>query len=185
MRAEHSIAPNVLDRQFEADGPNKKWVADFTYVWTAEGWLYVAVVLDLYSRKAVGWSMSGQMTAQLVTDALLMAIWRRGKAMDLLHHSDQGSQYTSEDFQRLLADQGVTCSMSRRGDCWDNAAMESFFSTLKRERVYRRQYATRDQGPGPRRRVRLHRTVLQSAASAFDARLGEPGSVRKAKPSLG
>jgi putative transposase len=145
VRPEHSIAPNVLDRQFEADGPNKKWVADFTYVWTAEGWLYVAVVLDLYSRKAVGWSMSGQMTAQLVTDALLMAIWRRGKAMDLLHHSDQGSQYTSEDFQRLLADQGVTCSMSRRGDCWDNAAMESFFSTLKRERVYRRQYATRDE----------------------------------------
>ncbi len=85
------------------------------------------------------------MSAQLVTDALLMAIWRRGKAMDLLHHSDRGSQYTSEDFQRLLADQGVTCSMSRRGDCWDNAAMESFFSTLKRERVYRRQYATRDE----------------------------------------
>ena len=145
-RPECSIAPNVLDRQFEADGPNKKWVADFTYVWTAEGWLYVAAVLDLYSRKVVGWSMSQTMTAQLVTDALLMAIWRRGKVMDLLHHSDQGSQYTAEDFQRLLADQGVTCSMSRRGDCWDNAVMESFFSTLKRERVYRReQYATRDE----------------------------------------
>jgi putative transposase len=146
LRPEHAIAPNVLDRQFEADGPNKKWVADFTYVWTAEGWLYVAAVLDLYSRKVVGWSMSSTMTAQLVTDALLMAIWRRGKVMDLLHHSDQGSQYTAEDFQRLLADQGVTCSMSRRGDCWDNAVMESFFSTLKRERVYRReQYATRDE----------------------------------------
>jgi len=146
VRPEHSIAPNVLDRQFEADGPNKKWVADFTYVWTAEGWLYVAAVLDLYSRKVVGWSMSAQMTAQLVTDALLMAIWRRGKVLDLLHHSDQGSQYTAEDFQRLLADQGVTCSMSRKGDCWDNAVIESFFSTLKRERVYRRaQYAARDE----------------------------------------
>jgi transposase InsO family protein len=88
---------------------------------------------------------NSEMTAQLVTDALLMAIWRRGKPVELLHHSDQGSQYTAEDFQRLLADQGVTCSMSRRGDCWDNAVMESFFSTLKRERVYRRQYASRDQ----------------------------------------
>ena len=144
LRPEHSIAPNVLDRQFEADKPNRKWVADFTYVWAGEGWLYVSVVLDLYIRKVVGWSMQAEMTAQLVTDALLMAIWRRGKPIELLHHSDQGSQYTSEDFQRLLADQGVTCSMSRRGDCWDNAAMESFFSTLKRERVYRRQYATRD-----------------------------------------
>jgi putative transposase len=145
VRPEHSIAPNVLNREFEAPGPNKKWAADFTYLWTAEGWLFVAVVLDLYSRKVVGWSMSAQMTAQLVIDALLMAIWRRGKPIELLHHSDQGSQYTSEDFQRLLAAQGVTCSMSRKGDCWDNAAIESFFSTLKRERVYRRQYATRDQ----------------------------------------
>ena len=135
----------MLNREFEARGPNRKWAADFTYLWTAEGWLFLAVVLDLYSRKVVGWSMSPQMTAQLVIDALLMAIWRRGKPMALLHHSDQGSQYTSEDFQRLLASQGVTCSMSRRGDCWDNAAMESFFSTLKRERVYRRQYATRDE----------------------------------------
>jgi len=145
LRPEHSIAPNVLGRQFKAGGPNKKWVADFTCVWTTEGWLYVAAVLDLYSRKVVGWSMIAQMTAQLVTDALIMAIWRRGKPIELLHHSDQGSQYTAENFQRLLADQGVTCSMSRKGDCWDNAAMESYFSTLKRERVYRRQYATMDQ----------------------------------------
>ena len=144
MRPEHTIAPNVLDRRFEAAQPNKKWVADFTYVWTSEGWLYVAVVLDLFSRKVVGWSMSAEMSAQLVLDALMMAIWRRGKPMELLHHSDQGSQYTSEDFQRLLNDQGVTCSMSRRGDCWDNAAMESFFSTLKTERLSRKTYATRD-----------------------------------------
>jgi len=142
---EHSIAPNVLDRQFEADAPNRKWVADFTYVWSAEGWLYVAAVLDLFSRKVVGWSMSAQMTAQLVIDALMMAIWRRGKPIELLHHSDQGSQYTSEDFQRLLADQRISCSMSRRGDCWDNAAIESFFSTLKTERTNRKRYRTRDE----------------------------------------
>jgi putative transposase len=144
-RPEHCIAPNVLDRQFAAAAANCKWVADFTYLWTAEGWLYVAVVLDLFSRRAVGWSMSPQMTAQLVTDAMLMAIWRRGPAQALLHHSDQGSQYTSEQFQRLLQDHGITCSMSRSGDCWDNAAMESFFSTLKMERTNRTNYRTRDE----------------------------------------
>jgi putative transposase len=145
-RPEHSIAPNLLQRQFEADAPNRKWLADFTYVWTDEGWLYVAVVLDLFSRRIVGWSMKSEMTAQLVIDALMMAVWRRGKPKELLHHSDQGSQYTSEDFQRLLAAQGIECSMSRRGDCWDNAAMESFFSTLKTERLSRTQYPTRDAG---------------------------------------
>ena len=121
------IAGNVLDRQFTADRPNQKWVADFTYVWTAEGWLYVAPVIDLFSRRVVGWSMSSSMTAQLVTDALIMAIWRRGKPDALLHHSDQGSQYTSEQFQRLMADNGVTCSMCRSGNVWDNAAMEGCF----------------------------------------------------------
>ena len=139
------IAGNVLDRQFTADRPNQKWVADFTYIWTAEGWLYVAAVIDLFSRRVVGWSMSSSMTAQLVTDALIMAIWRRGKPDALLHHSDQGSQYTSEQFQRLMADNGVTCSMSRSGNVWDNAAMESFFSSLKTERVGRKIYQTRDQ----------------------------------------
>ena len=143
-RVEHAIAPNVLDRRFEAAEPNVKWAADFTYLWTSEGWLYVAVVLDLFSRRVVGWSMSSQMTAQLVTDAMLMAIWRRGPAKALLHHSDQGSQYTSEDFQRLLSAHGVMCSMSRRGNCWDNAATESFFSTLKTERTNRSHYLTRD-----------------------------------------
>jgi putative transposase len=144
-RPEHAIAPNMLAREFSAHAPNRRWVADFSYLDTAEGWLYVAVVLDLYSRKVVGWSMQAQMTAQLVTDALLMAIWRRGRPTQLLHHSDQGSQYTAEDFQRLLAAHGVTCSMSRKGDCWDNAAMESFFSSLKTERTSRRRYRTRDQ----------------------------------------
>ena len=98
-----AVAPNVLNRSFEAPAPNRKWIADFTYVWTAEGWLYVAAVIDLFSRRAVGWSMSAEMTAQLVTDALVMAIWRRGKPDALLHHSDRGSQYTSEQFQRLMA----------------------------------------------------------------------------------
>ena len=139
------IAANVLDRQFSAEAPNQKWVADFTYIWTAEGWLYVAAVIDLFSRRVVGWSMSATMTAQLVTDALMMAIWRRGKPDALLHHSDQGSQYTSEQFQRLMADNGVTCSMSRSGNVWDNAAMESFFSSLKTERIARKTYSTRNQ----------------------------------------
>ena len=144
-RPESSIAPNLLDRQFVATAPNQSWVADFTYIWTAEGWLYFAAVLDLFSRRVVGWSMNDQMTAQLVADALLMALWRRGRPQELMHHSDQGSQYTSEQFQRLLADQGITCSMSRSGNVWDNSAMESFFSTLKTERVSRKVYATREQ----------------------------------------
>lgn len=139
------IAGNVLDRQFTADRANQKWVADFTYIWTAEGWLYVAAVIDLFSRRVVGWSMSDSMTAQFVTDALIMAIWRRGKPDALLHHSDQGSQYTSEQFQRLMADNNVTCSMSRSGNVWDNAAMESFFSSLKTERVSKKVYRTRTQ----------------------------------------
>ena len=139
------IVGNVLDRQFSADAPNRKWVADFTYIWTAEGWLYVAAVIDLFSRRVVGWSMKAEMTAQLVTDALMMAIWRRGKPDALLHHSDQGSQYTSEQFQRLMTDNSITCSMSRSGNVWDNAAMESFFSSLKTERIARKTYRTRNQ----------------------------------------
>ena len=140
-----AVAPNVLDRTFAAAAPNRKWIADFTYVWTAEGWLYVAAVIDLFSRRVVGWSMNAAMTAQLVTDALVIAIWRRGKPDALLHHSDRGSQYTSEQFQRLMADHGVICSMSRSGNVWDNAAMESFFSSLKTERIARKLYRTRDE----------------------------------------
>ena len=139
------LPANVLDRQFDAPAPNRKWVADFTYIWTAQGWLYVAVVLDLYSRRIVGWSMSATMTAELVTDALVMAIWRRGRPRELLHHSDRGSQYTSEQCQRLMAEHGVTCSLSRSGNVWDNAAMESFFSTLKTERTANKVYRSRDQ----------------------------------------
>jgi putative transposase len=130
-----TVAPNALDRSFETPAPNRKWIADFTYVWTAEGWLYVAAVVDLFSRRVVGWSMSAAMTAQLVTDALVMAIWRRGKPDALLHHSDRGIQYTSEQFQRLMADHGVVCSISRSGNGWDNA---------KTERTGRKTYRIRD-----------------------------------------
>ena len=183
VRLQHCIARNVLQRQFDADGPNRKWVADFTYLWTAQGWLYVAVVLDLYSRKVVGWSMSASMTSALVIDALTMAVWRTGKPTQLLHHSDQGSQYTSEDFQRLLADQGIECSMSRKGDCWDNAAIESFFSSLKTERTRRKNYQTRDQARAdvfdyierfynPRRR---HSTLGHVSPDQFENALCELG----------
>jgi putative transposase len=144
-RALHMIAPNVLDREFTAPAPNQKWVADFTYIWTHEGWLFVAAVLDLFSRRIVGWAMQATMTSQLVTDALLMAVWRRGPSSSVLHHSDQGSQYSSEHFQRLLDNLNITCSMSRSGNVWDNAVMESFFSTMKIERCNRKNYRTRDE----------------------------------------
>jgi putative transposase len=146
-KGERSAEPacNVLDRQFVASAPNRKWIADCTDIWTAEGWLYGAVVIDLFSRRVVGWSMSATMTAQLVTDALVMAIWRRGKPDALLHHSDRASQYIAGPFQRLMKDHGVVCSMSRSGNVWDNAAMESFFSSMKTARIARKVYRTRDQ----------------------------------------
>ena len=142
------LPPDLGERQAAAVAPahNRRWIADFTYIWTAEGWLYVAAVVDLFSRRVVGWSMSAAMTAQLVTDALVMAIWRRGKPDALVHHSDRGSQYSSEQFQRLMADHGVVCSMSRSGNVWDNAAMESFFSSLKTERTAAaKTYKSRDE----------------------------------------
>jgi len=181
-RRESGIAPNLLDRQFEATGPNQRWVADFTYIWTSEGWLYFAVVLDLYSRRIVGWSMSEQMTAKLVTDALIMAIWRRGKPQSLLHHSDEGSQYTSEQFQRLLSEQKIVCSMSKSGDVWDNSAMESFFSSLKIERVHRRRYQTREQAKADLfdyverfyNPFRRHSTIGYISPAAYEKAAGLP-----------
>jgi putative transposase len=175
VRSTHALAPNVLNRTFDAASANRKWVADFTYLWTAEGWLYVAAVMDLFSRRVVGWSMSTTMTAQLVTNALVMAIWRRGMPQTVLHHSDRGSQYTSEPFQRLLADHGITCSMSRAGNVWDNAVMESFFSSLKTERTAAK--AVPYTSPGQGRCVRLHRMLLQSAAAAFDVGLSQSHGV--------
>ena len=144
-RVTSANSPNLLDRQFTATAANCKWIADFTYIWTAEGWLYVAAVVDLFSRRVVGWSMSAKMTTQFVADALMMAVWRRGQPDAVMHHSDRGSQYTSEPFQRLMAEHGISCSMSRSGNVWDNAAMESFFSSLKIERTSAKTYRTRDQ----------------------------------------
>ena len=179
-RSNLSVAPNALDRQFSADQPNRKWIADFTYVWTAEGWLYVAAVIDLFSRRVVGWSMKAEMTAQLVTDALLMAIWRRGKPDALLHHSDRGSQYSSDQFQRLMADNGVVCSMSRSGNVWDNAAMESFFSSLKTERIGKKVYRTRDDARADvfdyierfYNTVRRHSTIGYVSPVEFERKVG-------------
>ena len=139
------VAQNVLDRQFEASGPNEKWVSDITYVWTDEGWLYLAAVEDLYSRKVVGWSLGERLTSELVNEALRMGIGRQLPMVDLLAHSDRGSQYASGSYQRLLASRGITCSMSRKGNCWDNAPMESFFATLKKELVHQERYATREE----------------------------------------
>ncbi len=145
VRPASELAANILDRQFHAPAPNCRWAADFTYVWTLQGWLYVAVVLDLFSRRIVGWSMRAEMTADLVSDALMMALWRRGRPRERLHHSDRGTQYTSAQCQSLMIEHGVVCSLSRSGNVWDNAAMESFFSTLKTERTARKDYRTRDE----------------------------------------
>ncbi len=138
------VAPNVLGQDFGATRPNEKWVADITYIETGEGWLYLAIVLDLFSRAVVGWSMGETLHADLVLKALKMALGRRGCAFGLVHHSDRGSQYTSGPFRRLLDEKGITCSMSSTGSCFDNAAAESFFATLKTELVYRETFPTRD-----------------------------------------
>lgn len=138
------VAPNTLDRQFDADEPNKVWVTDFTYIRTYEGWLYLTVVIDLFSRQVVGWSMKHNPRADLVIDALLMAIWRRRPTQRVLIHSDQGVQYTCRDWRSFLEDHNLEASMSRRGNCHDNAVAESFFSLLKTERIKRKIYKTRN-----------------------------------------
>jgi putative transposase len=139
-----AAAPNVLDRQFEVATPNDSWVVDITYVKTFEGWLYLAVVIDLFSRAVIGWSMQSRIDRELVISALLMAIWRRQPEGKVLLHSDQGCQFTSHDWQDFLEANNFTVSMSRRGNCYDNAVVESFFQLLKRERIKRRVYATRE-----------------------------------------
>ena len=130
-----AISPNLLQRQFYVDKPNLVWAGDITYIPTKNGWLYLATVMDLYSRKIVGWSMDTSMQAVLVNDAITMAIWKRKPAKGLIWHSDRGSQYCSKSHRTILKDHGILQSMSRKGDCWDNATSESFFSTLKRELV--------------------------------------------------
>lgn len=139
------LAANVLDRQFEVDEPDRVWVSDITYIWTAVGWLYLAVVIDLYSRRIVGWAMADHMRAELVLEALSVALGSRKPSDDgLLFHSDQGAQYTATRVREALDTEGITCSMSRRGNCWDNAVAESFFATLKREHVYRKIFLTHE-----------------------------------------
>ena len=139
------VAENLLDRQFTATAANQAWVSDITYIPTWEGWLYLATVQDLFSRKIVGWSMNERMTRQLVIDALEMAVDRRHPEPGLLCHSDRGSQYASDDYQAVLARQGMVCSMSRKGNCWDNAVMESFYCTLKTELIYHEVFRTREE----------------------------------------
>ncbi len=140
----YPIARNVLDRDFKASRPNEKWATDITYVWTREGWLYLATVMDLYSRRIVGWSMADHMRTELCLDALRMAIKQRTNVKGLVHHSDRGVQYASDDYRAALKARGIECSMSRRATCWDNAVAESFFGTLKNELIYRRPWLDRE-----------------------------------------
>lgn len=139
------VAPNLLQRDFLATAPNQKYVGDITYIWTQEGWMYLATVIDLFSRKVVGWAMESHMTATLVNDALLMALWKRKPARGLLWHTDRGSQYASGSHRKILADHTITQSMSRKGNCWDNSVAESFFHTLKTELTYHMNFKTREE----------------------------------------
>ena len=177
-RHEKPIADNVLDRDFAAESPDRKWVADITYVPTGEGWLYLAAVLDCFSRKIVGWSMADHMETDLVAGALTMALQhRRPDGGKLLHHSDRGVQYASDDYQHLLARHGITCSMSGRGDCYDNAMMESFWATLKTELIHHQKYATREQARQSifeyvevfYNRQRLHSSLGYKSPESFEA----------------
>jgi putative transposase len=139
------LAENHLNQDFDAQQPNQAWVTDITYIRTFEGWLFLAVVIDLFSRQVIGWSMQPKMHVDLVLNALLMAVWRRKPKTEVLIHSDQGSQYTSSDWQAFLKSHNLVCSMSRRGNCYDNAVAESFFQLLKRERIKRKTYKDRDE----------------------------------------
>jgi len=140
-----SVAENILNRAFAVAKPNRVWLADITYLWTNEGWIYLAAVLDACSRRVVGWALANHIRKSLVCDALSMALGRRRPDGDLLHHSDRGSQYASMDYQTLLKSEGITMSMSRKGNCWDNSVMERFFGSLKSERTNGKKYMTREQ----------------------------------------
>lgn len=137
------VAPNLLEQNFEAAKPDEKYVSDITYIWTTEGWLYLAVVMDLYSRMVVGWAMSERMTAKLVCEAMTMALWKRKMPQQVIVHSDRGSQYCSHEYQKLLRENKLICSMSKKGDCYDNAAMESWNHSFKVEAIHGEQFATR------------------------------------------
>jgi putative transposase len=173
------VAPNILDRQFAADLPNQKWAVDITYIPTDEGWMYLAGVIDLCSRKIVGWSMADHMRTELVSDALQMAITRRNPGKDLLHHSDRGVQYASDNYLHLMQSHNIESSMSRKGDCWDNAVMESFWATLKNELVNHEHYPTHAAARASifeyievfYNRKRLHSSLGYVSPEAFEASL--------------
>ena len=175
------VYENLVQRQFDVSQTNRIYAADVTYIWTQEGWLYLAVVIDLCSRKVVGWSMSSRMTAQLVCDAMKMVIWQRRPKAGLIHHSDRGSQYASKAFRKLLKAHGIKGSMSRKGDCWDNAVVESFFGRLKQERVHWRNYQTRYEAQQDilnyisvfYNNYRLHSTLGYVSPSEYERQLTE------------
>jgi transposase InsO family protein len=175
----YPVAPNLLNRQFSAARPNEKWLTDITYIPTREGWLYLATVLDVCSRRVVGWAMDKHMDESLVERALQMAAAHRQPGEGVLHHSDRGSQYASHDYQRLLNSHQMVCSMSRKGDCYDNAMMESFFSTLKSECAD----GVFDSRAEARRHLRVHRGVVQSPKTPFGSWLSKPGGFRTGSPS--
>ena len=171
----------VLGRQFTVSQPDQAYVSDITYIWTQEGWLYLVVVIDLFSRKVVGWSMSSRMKTQLVTDALQMAIWQRRPKAGLIVHSDRGPQYASKVYRRLLKAHGFVGSMSRKGDCWDNAVVESFFGSLKQERIHWRHYQTRQEAQQDvlhyiamfYNSYRLHSYLGYKSPSQYEAEMAE------------
>lgn len=173
----HPVAPNRLNRQFAVAQPNRVWAGDITCVWTAEGWLYLAVVLDLYSRRVIAWGMGSRLTQELATAALTMALERRRPTSGVLHHTDRGSPYAAATYQELLATHGLTASMSRRANCWDNAVVESFFHTFKTELVYHRRYTTRAEATQDifewievfYNRVRRHSTLGYRSPAEFEA----------------
>lgn len=179
---DHQPAPNILDGDFEADQPDTKWSADITYIPTQEGWLYLAVILDLFSRRIVGWAMNKRMTQKLVIEALQMALRQRQPVGPLIHHSDRGSQYTGYVFQKLLADNKITPSMSGRGNCYDNAPVESFFGTLKTELVHHAVYRTRQESmtdiffyiEGFYNRTRRHTALAFLSPAEFEAAHAQP-----------
>jgi len=176
---DHPIAANVLDRQFAAETPNRKWCCDITYVPTDEGFLYLAAVIDLCSRKIVGWAMADHLRSELCLDALSMALTQRRPGQGLLHHSDRGVQYACQSYRQMLAENGIEASMSRTGNCYDNAVMESFFSTLKTELIYHEHYATRAQARSSifeyievfYNRQRRHSAIGYKSPEAFEASL--------------
>ena len=176
---DNPIAPNTLDRCFEAELPDQKWCTDITYVATGQGWLYLSAVIDLCTRKIVGWSMKDHLKVDLCEDALKMALARRCPGEGLLHHSDRGVQYTSADYRKLLAENGIEVSMSRKGDCYDNAVMESFWGTLKTELIYHEKYATREEAKKSifeyievfYNRIRRHSSLGYKSPEAFETAL--------------